>query len=268
MLFLLLVQPMGAGATGAHVMLWLADLSQMQQEDWPGKAMFVAEHIDYGRNNYVLFATHPSQWLLTAYACYFQPMALSDISEFMRQKHKKTVLLGHYAALFIIACLWALAKKFAMPWLEIVAQGNNYKGERGATITMRHYSQPRLWWRKVGPEMSIPNRQDLYTAFLSMRLPRFVINGAYNFAAWHPYEAWGPRFFSYCGPKEWTTKQCFWAMFEAAAAMAKHHKDPKYAISRNMLYEVFKIYQSDYVEGRWLTKAKRQRLDYQRFCRR
>ena len=73
-----------------------------------------------------------------------------------------------------------------------MAQGNNYRGECGATLTMRHYSQPRLWWRKIGPELSIPNGRDLYSAFLSMKLPRFVIDGAYNFAAWRPYEAWGP----------------------------------------------------------------------------
>ena len=263
MLFLLLLQPMGADATGAHVLLWLADLSEMQQTDWQGKAMFFKGHVDYGLNSYVLFASHQSQWWLTAYAVYFPTVTLSDISELMRTNAKKTVLLGHYSALFIIACLWPLAKKSAMPWLEIVAQGNNYEGEYGATLTMRHYSQPRLWWRKIGPEMSIPNGRDLYTAFKSMKLPRFVIDGAYNFASWHPYLASGPRFFSYCGPKEWTIKQSFLAMFGEHEAMAEH-MDHDYAISRSMLYEVAKIYQSDYVEGPWLTKGDRQRLNYQR----
>ena len=130
---------------------------------------------------------------------------------------------------------------------------------------MRHYSQPRLWWRKIGPELSIPNGRDLYSAFLSMKLPRFVIDGAYNFAAWRPYEAWGPRFFSYCGPKKWTVKQCFFAMFEEHLALAEYSSID--AISRNMLYEVAKIYQSNYVEGKWLTKAQRQRLNYQRKSR-
>ena len=68
MVFLLLLQPMAACATGAHVMLWLADLSEMYEKDWPGKSMFFIEHERYGRNRYVLFASHPSQWWLTAYA--------------------------------------------------------------------------------------------------------------------------------------------------------------------------------------------------------
>ena len=81
MLFILLLQPMGSQGTGAHVMLWLADLSHLQKEDWPGKAMFFEEHTHYGRNSYVLLASHPSQWWLTAYAVYFPTVALSDISE-------------------------------------------------------------------------------------------------------------------------------------------------------------------------------------------
>lgn len=254
---------MAACATGAHVMLWLADLSEMYEEDWPGKSMFFIEHERYGRNRYVFFASHPSQWWLTAYAVHFANVVLSDISEFMRTGQKGYSFLGHHSALFIIACLWPLAKKYAMPWMEIVAMGNNYGGESGATVTMRHYLRPSLWWRRVGSELSIPNGLDLYTAFWTMRLPRFVINGAYNFAAWHPYHARGAKLFSYCGPKDWSVKQCFLAMFEEHEAMAKY-LNADYEITRSIALQLAQIYKQDYSEGPWLTKEERFSLNYLR----
>ena len=136
--------------------------------------------------------------------------------------------------------------------------GNNYAGECGAKVTMRHHTQPRLWWSRVGVELSIPNGLELYNAFTSMKLPRFLIDGAYNFAAWHPYNALGPKFYTFCGPAEWSIKECFLEMFVEQEAMAKHTD------SKHMLYDVAAIYQIDYKEGDWLTKSDRRRLSYLR----
>ena len=264
MLLFLLLRPQEAIGTGAHVMLWFADLSSAG--DFVGKSMFTVEHADYGWNRYIMFATHPSQWWLTAYAVFSPAIsAYADISELVchgKFHYPKTlVMIGHYSSLFILACLWPLAKRYSLPWFEIVAMGNNYENENGAKVTMRHHTQPRLWWQRVGSEVSIPNRGELYAAFTSMKLPRFFINGAYNFAAWHPYEAWGPKFFSYCGPEAWSIQDCFKVMWNEQQSMAEH-KDANYAVAPAMLAELQNMYKQEYDEGYWLDKTQKHALSY------
>ena len=271
---LMITQPIGTYATGAHVMLWIADMANVGEAKMADMSMFVQEHAIHGFNRYVMFASHPSQWWLTAYAVWL-PMALSDVDDIscvLCRQNKAGLCsrivskLGYFSALFIIATLWPSAKKGTMPWLEVVAFGNNYAGEAGAKVTMRHHRWPRLWWNRVDGERSIPNGLDLYNTFTSMNLPRFIVGMGHNFAAWHPYHAGGPKFFTFnyslnyswlCDG--WTMKDIFFAMFEEQKTMAENF-GPSYEVSRKKLEEVTAIYDTDYEEGAWLTKEERSKL--------
>ena len=92
-----------------------------------------------------------------------------------------------------------------------------------------------------------------------MNLPRFIVGMGNNFAAWHPYHARGPKFFSYSGPDDWTMKDIFSVMFEEQKIMAETF-GPSYAVSRQMLGEITAMFATDYEEGSWLTKEERSKL--------
>ena len=256
----------GAYSTGASERLWLVDVAMERKQVFFGEPMLFSKHPKHGWNNYVLFVMHPTHWCFAAYAVWCPSMrACEDISQLLCQGSAhyptETAMLGFYSALFIIACLWPWAQRKSLLWLEVVVLRNNYDGESGTQVLMRHHSQPWLCWVNVGAEAFVANVLDLFNPFTSIKLPRFLMNGGYNFAAWLPYEVSGPRFFVYDAPQGWSMKQCFLRMFQEQEAIAQH-SGPKLSVSPQLFAEVATIYQAEYAEGPWLSESERHALTY------
>jgi hypothetical protein len=246
--------------TGAYCSLWVVDLGGAP-DDYVGRELLQKNTPDYGVNRYVCFASHASQYWFRVYGVYFEN-AIEDVSDaFVPIRSGKRVYkdMGWMSMLLVMLTLFPLFQIYGLPWFEVIVHGYNYDEEDGVRATVRHYVQPRIWWLRVGIERSIGGRMELYKTFMETRLPKFLLHGDYNFSAWWPYwQVDGPVYFSYCPPLHRTIKECFFAMLAEENEMAAHHGRPM--PSKKVLMRLIKIYNRDYVEGRYLTRSERLRL--------
>lgn len=164
-LALAMVAPsMGTGAFGS---LWLLDLCN-QPEVWDGQQLFQAEHPAYGRNNYVMIASHHSQHWFEVYALYAAD-AIDDVSDIYCRCHRGGRILqfiGHFSYLLIMAKLLPYLGRGLVPWHETIVQSNDYEGEVGCRVTCRSYLEPWIWWLRVGAETSIDAGARLFKNFM------------------------------------------------------------------------------------------------------
>ena len=252
------------GATGAFGTLWLCDLRRGC--DFHGHEFFTSTHPVYGRNSFTMIASHPSQHWFEVYGVYVEdPDAIDDPSDIYVGRYRGERVLefiGYFSFLLMMSKLLPMFASGLMPWHELVVQSNDYKNEKGCRVTVRSHREPMVWWLRVGAELSITAGKFMFRNFYSIKLPRLRIGNEWNYAAWHPYYAWGPRYFCYTPHKSLQFAKTMMKMAEEENYMAK--TDPMHAIDRKMMMRIVKAYPPVYTEGRWLTKADKMKLSQTR----
>ena len=111
-----------------------------------------------------------------------------------------------------------------------------------------------VWWRHVGPVLSCPNGASMLQCFKEIKLPRLLLPLRWNYAAWHPYYAFGPRFFCYSQTKTMEFEEALECMFYEENDKADAGKS---IISFKVYQEIRKIYSIRYTEGNWLTPKQK-----------
>ena len=250
------------GATGAFSSLWLLDLRRAAR-CWPGYELFTSEHADYGRNDFAMIASHPSQYWFTVHGVYVEnPDAIDDVSDIYvaRRCGRRTLqFIGYATFILIMAKLLPMFAEGLVPWHEAIIQSNDYPGELGCRVTVRSHQEPMVWWLRVGAELSISAGKEMFQNFMSIKLPRLLIGNDWNYASWHPYfQLAGPRYFCYTPHKTLEFVGTMVNMAEEENYMAK--TDPIHAIEPKTMKRIVKAYAPVYTEGRWLTKADKMKL--------
>jgi hypothetical protein len=245
--------------TGAYVSKWLVDL-RTAPVDYEGRTLLQKHVNDYGVNQIVSIISHPSQWWFEVYAVFFDK-SIDDISDAYvptRSGNRHYVFIGYLSMVMLMLTLVPLFKKHCLPWHEAMIQGNNYEGEVGVTVTVRHYLHPLVWWARQGVERSIPGRLLLYRTFKQLRLPQFVLaEGGWNYAAWKPYwQLDGPVYFTYSPPRYWTIKDAFNTMLQEETYAASYYGRPEPCMDD--FRELVRIYKHEYVQGPYVSLAKRR----------
>ena len=252
-------------ATGAFGTLWVCDLRRAGP-CWPGYELFASEHPDYGRNDFTMIASHPSQYWFTVHGVYVEnPDAIDDVSDIYAARHRgqRTLqFIGYVSFLLIMSKLLPMFAEGLVPWHETYIQSNDYKGEIGCRVSVRSYLEPMVWWLRVGAELSISAGKEMFKNFKSIKLPRLLIGNDWNYASWHPYFASGPRYFCYAPHKTLEFVDTMVKMAEEENYMAK--TDAIHAIEPAMMKRIVKAYAKVYVEGPWLSKKSKMRLSHAR----
>ncbi len=134
-------------ATGAFGTLWVCDLRRAGP-CWPGYELFASEHPDYGRNDFTMIASHPSQHWFTVHRVYVEnPDAIDDVSDIYAARHRgqRTLqFIGYASFLLIMAKLLPMFAEGLVPWHETYIQSNDYPGELGCRVSVRSHLEPMV----------------------------------------------------------------------------------------------------------------------------
>ena len=255
-LWMILLVAVPVNGTGAYCSLWFIDLA-----DAPYVVPFLQKHVDgLGMNRYVCLASHPSQYWFKAYGVYLD-YGVDDISDvYVRSRagKRRYVFIDYVTMLALMMTLLPLFQEHCLPWHEAILQSNNFPGEVGLRVTIRHYLHPRVWWLRGDVERSVAGGKALYSEFKKLKLPKFILQG-YNFAAWRPYwQVTGPTYLAYSPPRTSTIKECFMSMLEEENEKARN--EGRAMPSMKIMANLIKIYRRDYVEGPYLSKSACQKL--------
>ena len=73
-----------------------------------------------------------------------------------------------------------------MPWLEAIIQSNDLANEEGATVTIRDWRKPDIWWRQNADNISMKRP---ILAKSNLRIPPLydVLTGLLNTNAYDGY---------------------------------------------------------------------------------
>ena len=188
-------------ATHAHGQLSGYDIREAPRDF---ADLFQYEHPAYGMNDYMLWASTPSQTYFEVYAVWFQH-GLPYIGNFMSTE-KTIVLIGTFSLLWLMKKLGTI--DFIVPRADAVVMINNYDGERGATIDLRVYNMPDRWFRiqshTIHREHILNGSlEHIINGSLDMDLPMLEVGGRINWAGgYRCYRAVGPSVTSYTAPKD------------------------------------------------------------------
>jgi hypothetical protein len=136
---------------------------------FPGS--FVSSGVTMVRN-VVILASTASQWFYDVYVS-----LLPDGVEigYYTQFEFLSCSVHYVGTHSMLQCLFALWPVFGMhgsSWQEIYIYPNDYPGERGATIHVRHSMFPRHWWKRIVD--SIKNGDQFFYSFWKIYAPPAV----------------------------------------------------------------------------------------------
>jgi hypothetical protein len=248
-----------AHATGAYCTMFCIDLGRAPA-DYEGRVFLQQDVEGYGVNQYVAIMSHPSQWWFEVYAVFFDAV-LDDISDAYvssRSGKRHYFFIEYVSMVLLMLTLMPLLKTCRLPWHEVMMQGNNYEGESGVTVTIRHWLHSMVWWTRRGPEHSIYGGHGLYRSFKNLTLPKLTLaEGGWNYGAWKPYwQVSGPNLFSYSPPRGWTIKKSFDRMLVEETYKAMYEGRP--APSMRVYRQIVRIYGREYVQGPYVSLATRR----------
>lgn len=253
---MLLRPSMGTGAFGT---LYLVD-QRGQPDEWDGQELFIVDDPVQGRNPFTMIASHASQYLFEVYAVWAGDGVddVSDVYVVGQRSRRIMKFIGMVSYLVLMMKLLPFMLPGLLPWHEAVVQSNDYPGEAGCRVTVRSYMQPLLWWVRRGAETSITAGAAMFQNFKAIKLPRFMINNDFNYAAWQAYfQEAGPRYFVYMPHKTQDPMLNIKQMADDERAMGRD-------VDKKMLKRLIGMYRIPYAEGRWLDKEDRLWLSRQR----
>ena len=133
-----------AAPTGAFGSLWLVDLRNVNKgnvpmEDVPSHLLVNDER--YGINDFVMVASHRSQYYYQYWAVYPQgDDDIGDVSDLYHKNQKNKRYMRFIASmtfLLFMAKIAPMLLKSILPWHEVILQSNDYPGEWGCCVTVR-----------------------------------------------------------------------------------------------------------------------------------
>ena len=74
-----------------------------------------------------------------------------------------------------------------MPWLEAIIQSNDLANEEGATVTIRDWRKPEIWWQQNADNISM--KRPILANLQNLRIPPLynVLTGLLNTNAYDGY---------------------------------------------------------------------------------
>jgi hypothetical protein len=124
------------------------------------------------RRNVVILASTASQWFYDVYVSWLPPgMEISSYTA-TESRERRVSYIGPFSMLQCLFALWPIIGVHGSSWQEIYIYSNDYPGEAGATIHVRHSIFPRHWWKRI--VYSIQNGDEFFFSFWKIYAPPVV----------------------------------------------------------------------------------------------
>ena len=265
---LVLLCAYGAQSTGAYTQIFVFDWQCYEAVPYaqlPGCGLFHMQDQVLGPNPYTLVCSHASQWWYEVYALW-GPITVGrrkpDVSTIFNKTsflyRRELVFLGHLSFVCIMGVLWTSLLEEKLPWMELCCQGNNYAGEEGCRITIRHHCEPMLWLVQRTINRTIDNHLNLYRTFHRLTIPKLFVDGnLWNWAAYLGYVSPRcPKLPIYCPPEGCELFQALEQQYQEELGIYQH-KDTRHYVGGDVFQHMRAVYRHPYEEGLYLTQAER-----------
>ncbi len=122
--------------------------------------------------NVVILASTASQWFYDVYVSWLPPRMEISYYTAMESLDRRVNYVGVFSMLQCLFALWPIIGVHGSSWQEIYIYSNDYPGEAGATIHVRHSMFPRHWWKRI--VHSIKNGDEFFYSFWKIHTPPVV----------------------------------------------------------------------------------------------